>query len=91
LSRLKRVTKNNSKSFLIPSDQRKEKMEKIEVPNYVFNDLNSVRDSGIVNMFLYTDVCQLVGSKTEKWIRDDLDRYGRCIMFGIVPESSVNV
>tara|TARA_R100000742_G_C4265478_1_gene83505 strand:- start:481 stop:681 length:201 start_codon:yes stop_codon:yes gene_type:complete len=66
-------------------------MEKIEVPNYVFNDLNSLRVSGIVNMFLYTEVCQYVGSKTEEWIRADLERYGHCILFGIVPENSVNV
>tara|TARA_R110000824_G_scaffold398950_1_gene603660 strand:+ start:32 stop:226 length:195 start_codon:yes stop_codon:yes gene_type:complete len=58
-------------------------MDKVTVPNYVYNELSSARDSGLVNMFSIKEVCQLVSSKTEEWINEDKNRYGECIMYGI--------
>jgi hypothetical protein len=66
-------------------------MEKIKVPTYVFNDLSSVRDSGLVNMFSVKEVCQLVSSKTDEWINEDVNRYGECIMYGIEPTDKVSL
>ena len=66
-------------------------MDKIKVPNYVYNDLSSVRNSGSVNMFSVKEVCQLVSSKTDEWINEDVNRYGECIMYGIEPTEKVSL
>jgi|TARA_B100001094_G_scaffold251263_1_gene249049 hypothetical protein len=57
----------------------------IEVDFEIFDDLQSIRESGLCNMFDVTAVKELAKDETRNWINENKDMYMRGIAFGFSP------
>jgi len=57
----------------------------VEVEFEIFDDLQSIKESGSCNMFDTSSVKALANEKTKNWINENKDMYGRGVMFGFTP------
>lgn len=58
----------------------------IEVSWIVYDELESIRKSGIVNMVDYKSVLgHSIKKETQKWLKENKDLYQRGVMFGFSP------
>jgi hypothetical protein len=57
----------------------------IEVDFVIFDDLQSIRQSGLCNMLDLTCVKELAKDETRNWINENKDLYVQGVAFGFSP------
>ena len=52
------------------------------MPDKVYNQLNAIRVSGIINMFDFIGVCNLLDHEGSDWIQENKDQYFEGLLHG---------
>jgi len=63
---------------------------KLIIPEYVFEAISNVRDSGLINMASFRELLELVPSDVATWLEDNKEIYMEGFFYGFVPDTKVN-